>query len=61
MLINFILIVIVIAITGAIIFQSIAKKKEQKVEQAVEVVDDKTYTLEKIIALLRKDLMKLQR
>ena len=56
MIINFILIVIVLAITGAIIFQSIAKKKEQKVEQAVEVVDDKTYTLERITVFVKKRL-----
>jgi len=56
MLINFILIVIVLAITGAIIFQSIAKKKEQKIEQAVEVVDDKTYTIERLTEFVKKRL-----
>ena len=56
MIINFILIVIVLAITGAIIFQSIAKKKEQRIEQAVEVVDDKTYTIERLTEFVKKRL-----
>lgn len=55
MLINFILIVIVILGAIILIMRSITKKKEQKVEQEVEV-DDKTYTLDKMTAFIKKRL-----
>ncbi|MCI8352182.1 MAG: Flp pilus assembly complex ATPase component TadA, partial [Clostridia bacterium] len=55
MLINFILIVIVLAGTGVIIMRSITKKKEQEAEQEIEV-DDKTYTLDKITAFVKRRL-----
>ena len=50
MLINFILTVIVLLGAGMLVMRSITKKKEQKVEQEVEV-DDKTYTLDKMTAI----------
>ena len=55
MLINFILTIIVILALIAIVMRSLAKKKEQKVEQEVEV-DDKTYTLEKMTAFVKRRL-----
>ena len=55
MLINFILIVIVLLGTGIIIMRSITKKKEQEDEQEIEI-DDKTYTLDKITAFVKKRL-----
>lgn len=55
MLINFILIVIVLLAAIIIIVRSLAKKKEQKVEQEVEV-DDKTYTLEKMTQFVKRRL-----
>lgn len=55
MLINFILTIIVILALIAIVMRSLAKKKEQKVEQEVEV-DDKTYTLEKMTAFAKRRL-----
>lgn len=55
MLINFILIVIVLMGTGIIIMRSITKKREQKVEQEVEL-DEKTYTLEKMTTYVKKRL-----
>ncbi len=55
MLMNFILTIIVILALIVVIMRSLAKKKEQKVEQEVEV-DDKTYTLEKMTAFVKKRL-----
>ncbi len=55
MLLNFILIIVVVLVAIALIMKSITNKKEQKVEQAVEV-DDKTYTLEKMTAFVKKRL-----
>ena len=55
MLVNFILIVIVLLAAITIIMRSLTRKKEQKVEQEVEV-DDKTYTLEKMTAFVKKRL-----
>ncbi len=55
MLINFILIVIVLIGTVLIIMKSIAKRKEQEVEQEVEI-DDKTYTLDKITEFVKRRL-----
>ena len=55
MLINFILIVIVLLAAGVIIMRSITKKKEQKVEETVEV-DDKTYTLDKMTQFVKRRL-----
>ncbi len=55
MLINFILIVIVLLGTGVIIIRSITNKKEQEDEQEIEI-DDKTYTLDKITAFVKRRL-----
>lgn len=55
MLINFILIVIVLLGTGVIIMRSITNKKEQEDEQEIEI-DDKTYTLDKITAFVKRRL-----
>lgn len=55
MLINFILIVIVLLGAGMFLMRSITKKKEQKVEQEVQV-DDKTYTLEKMTEFVKRRL-----
>ncbi len=55
MLINFILTVIVLLGAGMLVMRSITKKKEQKVEQEVEV-DDKTYTLDKMTEFVKKRL-----
>ena len=55
MIINFILIVIVLLGTGIIIMRSITNKKEQENEQEIEI-DDKTYTLDKITAFIKKRL-----
>ena len=56
MIINFILIVIVLLGAVTVIMRSVTKKKEQKVEQEVDVVDDKTYTLDKMTAFVKKRL-----
>ena len=55
MLTNFILIVIVILGAGMLMMRSVAKKKEQKVEQEVQQ-DDKTYTLEKMTEFVKRRL-----
>ncbi len=55
MLINFILIVVVLLGFVMILMRSITKKKEQKVEQEVEL-DDKTYTLEKMTEFVKRRL-----
>lgn len=55
MLINFILIVVVLLGAIGIMMRSITKKKEQEVEQVVEV-DDKTYTLDKMTEFVKKRL-----
>ena len=55
MLINFILIIVVILGAGMLLMRTITKKKEQKVEQEIEV-DDKTYTLEKMTEFVKKRL-----
>ncbi len=55
MLLNFIGIIIVLLGAVTIIMRSVTKKKEQKVEQEVEV-DDKTYTLDKMTAYVKKRL-----
>jgi pilus assembly protein CpaF len=55
MIINFILIVIVLLGAGMFLMRSITKKKEQKVEQEVQL-DDKTYTLEKMTEFVKKRL-----
>ncbi|MCI8999855.1 MAG: Flp pilus assembly complex ATPase component TadA [Clostridia bacterium] len=55
MLINFILIVIVLLGAGMLFMRSVAKKKEQKVEQEVEQ-NDKTYTLEKMTDFVKRRL-----
>ena len=55
MIINFILIIVVLLITIVVIMRSIMKKKEEKVEEEVEV-DEKTYTLNKMTAFIKKRL-----
>ncbi len=55
MLINFILIVVVLLGFVMILMRSITKKKEQKVEQEIEL-DDKTYTLEKMTEFVKRRL-----
>lgn len=55
MLINFILIIIVLLGAGILLMRSITKKREQKVEQEVEI-DEKTYTLEKMTSFVKRRL-----
>ncbi len=52
---NIILILVVLAIVGYIIFYSIKKKKTAEVEVQVNV-DDKTYTIEKMIEFVKRRL-----
>jgi len=52
---NIVLILVVIAVAGYSIFYSIKKKKTATVEVAVDV-DDKTYTIEKMIEFVKKRL-----
>lgn len=53
--INFILVLAVIIGTIVIIMRSLTKKKEEKVEQEVEI-DDKTYTLNRMTEFVKKRL-----
>ncbi len=55
MLINVILIVIVLLGAGMLFMRSVAKKKEQKVEQDIEQ-NDKTYTLERMTEFVKRRL-----
>ncbi len=52
---NIILILVVLAIAGYAVFYSIKKKKTAEVEVAVDV-DDKTYTIEKMIEFIKRRL-----
>ena len=52
---NIILIIAVIAIAGYVIYYSIKKKKTAEVETQIDV-DDKTYTIEKMIEFVKKRL-----
>ncbi len=52
---NIILILVVIAIAGYAIFYSIKKKKTEEVETGIDV-DDKTYTIEKMIEFVKRRL-----
>ena len=52
---NILLILVVIAVAGYIIFRNIKKKQEAEVETEVEV-DDKTYTMGKMIEFVKKRL-----
>ena len=52
---NIILILVVLAIAGYAVFYSIKKKQTAEVEVAVDV-DDKTYTIEKMIEFIKKRL-----
>lgn len=52
---NLMLILVVILIATYIVYRNIKKKKEAEVEVAVEV-DDKTYTIEKMIEFVKKRL-----
>ena len=55
MLLNVILTILVLLGIGTFIMRFIKKRKEEKVEQTVEL-DDKTYTLEKMTAFVKKRL-----
>ena len=52
---NILLIFVVLAIAGYLIYYNIKKKKEAKVEETLNV-DDKTYTVEKMIEFIKKRL-----
>ena len=52
---NIILIIVVIGIAGYAIYYTIKKKKTAEVETAIDV-DDKTYTIEKMIEFVKKRL-----
>ena len=52
---NIILILVVLAIGGYVIYYSIKKKKTAEVETQIDV-DDKTYTIEKMIEFVKKRL-----
>ncbi len=55
MLFNFILIVVVLLGAGMLLIRSITKRKEQKVEQEVQL-DDKTYSLDKMTDFIKRRL-----
>ena len=52
---NILLMVVVLALAGFVMFYYLKKKKEEKVEETISV-DDKTYTLEKMKAFVKKRL-----
>ena len=54
-IINVILIILVLLIAGFLIIRNLKKKQDEKVEEQVQV-DDKTYTLEKMTAFVKKRL-----
>ena len=54
-LFNIIMIVAILAIAGFIIIRRLKKKQDEKVEEQIHV-DDKTYTLEKMTAFVKKRL-----
>ena len=54
-MLNILLIVIVILLAVSLLFNFIKKKKNQEVEEEIEV-DDKTYTLDKMIEFVKKRL-----
>ena len=55
MIINIILIVAILGITGLIIYNNIKKKQTEEPEKEIEV-DDKTYTIEKMTEYVKKRL-----
>ena len=55
MVINIILIVAIIGITGLIIYNNIKKRQSEEPEKQIEV-DDKTYTIEKMTEYVKKRL-----
>ena len=54
-MLNGLLIVIVILVAFALLFNFIKKRKNQEADDVLEV-DDKTYTLEKMIEFVKKRL-----
>lgn len=52
---NIILIIVVLAVAGYAIYYTVKKKKTAEVETAIDV-DDKTYTIEKMIEFVKKRL-----
>ena len=52
---NIVLILVVVAIAGYVVYHSIKKKQTAEVEVEVDV-DDKTYTIEKMIEFVKKRL-----
>ena len=52
---NIILIIVVLAIAAYAVFHNIQKKKNAEVEVQVDV-DDKTYTIEKMIEFVKRRL-----
>jgi pilus assembly protein CpaF len=55
MIINIVLIVAILAITGLIIYNNIKKKQTEEPEKKIQV-DDKTYTIEKMTEYVKKRL-----
>ena len=54
-ILNFIMIIIVLAIAAFLVAHNLKKKQDAKVENEVQV-DDKTYTLEKMTAFVKRRL-----
>ena len=54
-MVNLLLIVAVLVIAGILIINNLKKKQDQKEEEKVQI-DDKTYTLEKMTAFIKKRL-----
>ena len=54
-MVNILLIVIVVLLAGALLFNFIKKRKNEEKEDVLEV-DDKTYTLDKMIEFVKKRL-----
>ena len=54
-MINILLILLVLAIAGFVIFKILVAKKNEEVEEEVEL-DDKTYTLEKMVEFVKRRL-----
>ena len=54
-IINILLILLLLLIAGFLIIRNLKKKQDEKEEEKVQV-DDKTYTLEKMTAFVKKRL-----
>ena len=54
-MVNILLIIIVLLVAAFLIIRFINKRKNEQVEEEVQV-DDKTYTLEKMTAFIKKRL-----